>query len=201
MSILATPSHSFSHFGVIRPATRLYSDWKDQSQDSNTWSSSDDPEYQDQEDWQALLAKKDDGSYWSDFTVEDETEGPTKDAEAASAALPTEDEAADAWLDTLAALSAEEVEFNLKEADRADKVRQMEEWGFDAKTISNTLDVAMDTEREKEDVEGMRLFREESYYDDDIDLRTVESHTRVEKDPETGEPIRSQMVYVDEHTW
>jgi len=28
----------------------------------------------------------------------------------------------------------------------------------------------------------------------------VESHAKVEKDPDTGEPIRSQMVYVDEHT-
>ena len=36
------------------------------------------------------------------------------------------------------------------------------------------------------------------YLEDDVDLQTVESHTRVEKDEDTGEPIRTQMVYVDE---
>jgi len=44
-------------------------------------------------------------------------------------------------------------------------------------------------------------FQEEEfgmYVDEDVDLETVESHTRVEIDEETGEPIRQQMVYVDE---
>jgi ferredoxin len=38
------------------------------------------------------------------------------------------------------------------------------------------------------------------YLNDDEDLTTVESHKNVEVDEETGEPIRTQMVYVDEHT-
>jgi ferredoxin len=172
----------------------LFSDWNDQSQDSNAWSSSDDPEYQDQEDWQQLLARKEEGSFWSEFESSPETD----EIVATQTPVSTEEEDADAWLDTLASLSAQEVEFNLKEADRADKVRQMEEWGFTPETISNTLDVAVDDKLEQ-DVEGMKLYRQESY-EDDIDLTTVESHSRVEKDPETGEPIRSQMVYVDEHT-
>jgi len=38
------------------------------------------------------------------------------------------------------------------------------------------------------------------YLEDDIDLSEVESHATVEMDEETGMPVRSQMVYVDEHT-
>ena len=72
--------------------------------------------------------------------------------------------------------------------------------GFTSEMIGSTLDVAIDTSNEKSDeVEGMQVFREESYLDYE-DMATVESHTMVEKDEDTGEPIRSQMVYVDEHT-
>ena len=80
------------------------------------------------------------------------------------------------------------------EAERADKARQMEEWGFDAETISNTFGVAVDDSLEKPEVQGMQNFLKESYWDDDEDLKKVESHTKVERDPETGEPIRQQMV-------
>lgn len=198
---VSIPCNSFTlipQLSAVRQSTRLYSDsWDgDQSaQDSNTWSSSNDPEYQDAGDWQELLAKKDDGSFWSEF------EPSTEDSVVKESNAGTVEDAADAWLDTIASLSAEEVNFNLKEADRADKARQMEEWGFEAETIANTLDIAMDDKLEaSEEVQGMREYRQESYLDDDIDLTTVESHTRVDKDPETGEPIRSQMVYVDEHT-
>eukprot|EP00957_Ditylum_brightwellii_P080213 6100776-Ditylum_brightwellii.AAC.1 len=38
------------------------------------------------------------------------------------------------------------------------------------------------------------------YLEEDIDLEAVESHSTVEIDDETGDPVRSQMVYVDEHT-
>lgn len=199
----ALPCYSFtvrprSQFGVARKPTHLNSDsWeKDQSQDSNTWSGSNDADYQDQDDWQALLAKKSDGSYWSEFEPS-ETNGRETTEPA-----PSEVDEAEAWLDTIASLSAEEVEFNRKEADRADKARQMEEWGFEKETIANTLDVAVDDSLERsEEVKGMTAYREQSYLDDFIDLTTVESHTRVEIDEETGEAIRSQMVYVDEHTW
>ena len=145
-----------------------------------------------------MLAKKKDGSYWSEFEPSDNSINNTEQDSAPPPVVDT----AEAWLDTLASLAAEEVEFNLKEADRADKARQMEEWGFEKETIKNTLDVAVDDSLERsEEVEGMSLYREESYLDDDIDLTTVESHTRVEMDDETGEPVRTQMVYVDEHTW
>jgi ferredoxin len=183
--------HRRSSF-ASKQSSRLFSDWNDQ-QDSNTWSSSNDPEYQDQDDWQDILARKKEGSYWSDFESSSGEEIVMD-----TVVVPTEEEAADAWLETLASLSAQEVEFNIKEADRADKVRQMEEWGFDSQTISNTLDVAVNDALEQ-DVEGMKRYRQESYQDE-IDLTAVESHTQVDLDSETGEPIRSQMVYVDEHT-
>ena len=199
------------------------SEWNEPGRDANTWKSIDDDkdhhddqqqqDQDDEEDWQEMLAKRDDGSYWSEFEPsdaskqDDDDEQQNADGESSSSAVvmattTTEEEETDAWLDTLASLSAEEVEFNIKEADRADKVRQMMEWGFEAETIANTLDVAMTDDLEKEEVQGMTTYRQESYLDDDdVDLTTVESHTRVEKDPETGEPIRQQMVYVDEHTW
>ena len=76
----------------------------------------------------------------------------------------------------------------------------MEEWGFAAETIESTLDVAIDSTKEVADeVDGMKAYRESSYWDD-IDMSTVESHTQVDKDPFSGDPLRSQMVYVDEHT-
>lgn len=76
----------------------------------------------------------------------------------------------------------------------------MAEWGFDSETISNTLGIATDTSLETEDeLEGMQTYREESFLEE-IDQEAVESHTQVEVDEETGEPVRTQMVYVDEHT-
>ena len=47
----------------------------------------------------------------------------------------------------------QEVEFNLKEAERADKVRQMQEWGFDSATIQSTLGIAIDTSLEDDDID------------------------------------------------
>jgi len=176
--------------------------WSDDSQDANKWRSSDDDSAGQQDDWQETLKRKQDGEFWSSFTPSDEGEGTAGDDSTtdASASKPvTEEQEADAWLDTLASLSAEEVQFNLKEAERADTARKMEEWGFDQSVIASALDVATDSSLEDADqVEGMKAYMTESYLDE-VDLETVESHTMVEKDDETGDPIRSQMVYVDEH--
>jgi hypothetical protein len=160
-------------------------------EDSNQWRSMDEV-YEDQEDWQDIMARKKDGSFWSDFEPSEE-----KDDEAVGSADVVEEaeevDEADAWLDTLASLAAEEVNFNILEADRADKVRQMQEWGFDDTSISNTFGVAVDDTLEKEEVEGMKAFRDESYLEDE-DWKKVESHTKVDKDPDTGDPVRQQMV-------
>ena len=179
------------------------SDWDDGSQDANRWRSSDDGDASQGtasgSDWQEDLARKKDGTFWSSFqpSEEEDVDGEKPDLKKGSL---SEEEESEAWLNTLASLSAEEVEYNLREAERADKVRQMEEWGFDRTVIANALDVAVDTTlEEKDEVEGMQTYREESYLEE-VDLETVESHTKVEMDEETGEPIRSQMVYVDEHT-
>ena len=170
-------------------------DWRDSSNDSNLWASDDGFEVK--EDWQEMMARKNDGSFWSDF------EPSADDDEETKAVIDKEEEEiddADIWLDTLASISADEVEFNMAEAERADKVRQMQEWGFDDTTVSNTFGVAVDDSLEKDGmVEGMQEYREMGYIEEE-DWKTVESHTKVEKDPDTGEPIRQQMVYVDEHT-
>ena len=175
-------------------------------------------------DWQETLARKQDGSFWSSFEpglenavgdgVDDNdsnssnnnnndagaVNGSSSASKTAQVAVPNEETEAEAWLETLASLSAEEVEFNRKEADRADTARQMEEWGFDRQIIANSLGVAVDNALEESDqVKGMKEYRERSYFDE-IDLAEVESHTMVEIDEETGEPLRSQHVYVDEHT-
>lgn len=183
-------------------------DWKDTtSQDSNQWRSIDDANQDQQPDWQDVMQRKQDGTFWSSFepsSDDDDGSSPSTTVvglSSAGSASSSEERDAEAWLDTIASLSAEEVEFNLKEADRADKVRQMQEWGFTNKAISSTLGVATDLSLEvQEDVQGkMQTFREESYLEE-VDLEVVESHTRVEIDDETGEPIRNRMVYVDEHT-
>ncbi|CAB9520811.1 DNAJ heat shock N-terminal domain-containing protein [Seminavis robusta] len=181
---------------IKKTAIIVFSDWNDSSQDSNNWSSSDDAGTDAQEDWEDLLNRKNNGSFWSEFeSSEDNAVSLDINADQVE-----EVDESDAWLETLASLQAEEVEFNMKEADRADKVRQMQEWGFDSSTIESTLDVSMDSSlEEKDEVDGMKLFREESYWDEE-DMSLVESHTKVAKDPDTGETMRSQMVYVDEHT-
>ena len=90
----------------------------------------------------------------------------------------------------------------------------MEEWGFDSNEIiaaasSSSLAllddvVATDTmveQKKEEEVEMedmMQFYREDSYLED-VNQATVESHTQVPKDEVTNEPIRSQMVYVNEH--
>lgn len=172
------------------------SEWNnDAALSSNDWQSSlEGPPM----DWQDTLKKKEDGSFWTSFEETTDDEKSKLDFTGSQQVL-TEDRETEAWLDTLASISAEEVQFNMKEADRANTARQMEEWGFDKEIIAAALDISTDTSLEQDEVKGMDVYREESYLEE-VDLATVESHTRVEIDEETGEPVRAQMVYVDEHT-
>lgn len=198
LAILAGTTHAFvpqQHNNAAPTSMQMSSDWKDPSMDSNLWKSSDDESGQN-EDWQELMARKQDGSFWSEFEPTPDDDESLEGLEKASV---QEVDEADAWLAQLASISGDEVAFNMAEAERADKVRQMQEWGFDEKTIANTFNVAMDDSLEQEGmVKGMKEFVKESYVDDDVDWKSVESHTMVEKDPDSGEPVRQQMVYVDE---
>jgi hypothetical protein len=158
-------------------------DWNE-ANDSNLWTS--DENLEEKEDWQETMARRNDGSFWETFK-------PSAESNQDTVATDVVVDEAEAWLDTLQSIGAEEVEFNMAEAERADKVRQMQEWGFDDKTITNTFGVAVDDTLEKEEVEGMMAFREDSFWDDE-DWKKVESHSKVEKDPDTAEPVRQQMV-------
>lgn len=184
--------------------------YKDPSQDSNAWISADDT-YDQIGDWEDQLAKRMNGTLWSSFSVDedDENDGSTRGSSSSSSnALDVDLDDGEAWLDALSSIAAEEIEFINTEADRADKVRQMQEWGFESETIERALGVAMDESNEiDEDNVVFERFKEETaktgfgmYLDDEVDKTTVESHTMVERDDETGELIRTQMVYVDEHT-
>ena len=149
------------------------------------------------EDWQTTLKRKKDGSYWSDFEINKE------DDETFSAKTESNDKEeieTATMLDALASVEAEELSFNVNEAKRADTQRQMEEWGFDADTIASSLDVAAQ-EQQEENMENLKKYYkdEATSYILDEDLATIESHKNVEMDPDTNEPVRSQMVYVDEH--
>jgi ferredoxin len=185
---------------------RIFADKDDWSKEDNAnpWTSSDDEGYP-TEDWQDILSQQRDGTFWSSFEPSVEESG---DNTTASATVSTEsnttllDEEAESeqWLDAIRSLTSEEVEFNLREAERANTARQMEEWGFARETIMNALDIAVDSSREAMgDVKGMQMYWQQAFLEE-VDLQTVESHTKVPIDEETGEPIRSQMVYVDEHT-
>lgn len=170
-----------------RSMTKLFSEWSEEDEE-NDWNESDGAS----NEWESTVDNRQQENSWTSF---ESSEDPLQ--EKAIENSETIDE--EAWLDTLAQLTSEEVEFNIKEADRADKARQMEELGFDGNTIANTLDVATDSTLEDQ-VEGMQTYRDDVFDRDALDdLSDVESHTRVEIDEETGEPIRSQMVYVDEH--
>mmetsp|Transcript_197 Transcript_197/g.409 ORF Transcript_197/g.409 Transcript_197/m.409 type:complete len:441 (-) Transcript_197:330-1652(-) len=201
-------NHVSKRVKVMRMAGDDWSD--DDAFDSNRWRSSDDDDSDASsssskgqgDDWEDVLKSKADGSFWSSFEPSPEEEADKEfstELKADDGIQDLEDDA-EAWLSTLASISAEEVEFNMAEADRADKVRQMQEWGFDDVVIKNTFGVEVDDSLEsKDEVNGMQDYRNTMYIEDD-DLKEVESHTKVQKDPETGEPIRQQMVYVDEHT-
>lgn len=189
--LLAVSRWSVDAFSVIKtgtiqskirkPSLRSFNSWDDNdAQDPNTWmSSSWDRE---DDDWDTTLRQRKDDFYWS--------------AKTTSATTPSEeDSTAEELLDIVASQGAAEVVFNAREAERADKVRQMEEWGFDRSTIASTLDVAVAEETE----ENVQSYWEDSYLEID-DPFTVESHAKVPRDPDTNEPIRSQMVYVNEHS-
>ena len=186
-------------FSRLPPSTPRFmsSNWGDG--DSNAWQSSTDSASSN-DDWQAMLEQKRDGSFWTTFESLDDEKNQDLGEQMPLTPEDTADMAAEAWLDTIAALSAEEVEFNRKEAERAETARQMQEWGFQADVIESTLGVSMNASLETVDeLKGMEEFRQKSYLEE-VDLQTVESHTQVEIDPDTGEPVRQQMVYVDEHT-
>ena len=184
------------------------SDFDIEADDQNTWQSVDEnyQKFNAEEDWELTMSKRADGSVWSSFESSEE-EGAVDETTSEDSAV-LDDGGEEAWLDTLASITAEEIEFNLQEADRADKARQMEEWGFDKTAISSTLGVATDESLEMdEDNEVLETFRDVTketgfglYLDDEVDPETVESHTTVERDEETGDLVRTQMVYVDEVT-
>jgi hypothetical protein len=114
------------------------------------------------------------------------------------------------WIDTINQIAAEEISFINTEVDRADKLRMMQEWGFSKDTIAATLGVATDSSGEIDpnnqllstfqDITKKTGFGMVVKDVDEIDPKTVESHTTIDRDEDTGEPIRSQMVYVDEFT-
>ncbi len=182
----------------INTCLEMSDDWSDAGNDSNKWTSS-----SSNDDWQEQVDAKNDGSMWSTFDSIEEDDDAALDIAGDDDDDDDVQDDSELWLDALAAISAEEIEFNQRDNERADKARQMKEWGFDDEIIKNTFDVEVDDSREtKDEVSGMKEYREELYdnEDDYEDWNTVESHTRVERDPETGETIRQQMVYVDEHT-
>lgn len=188
----------------------LFSDIDDTNDDNiydpNRWISSDEENSLADGSWEDTLARREDGSLWSSFESSDD------DSEINSSAIDSStdvdiDGGEEAWLDSLQNIAAEEINFMTKEADRADKARQMEEMGFSSESISATLGVATDTELETDEENPLfEAFKEETAKTgfgqvvDEVDMETVESHTQVEWDDEADEPIRSQHVYVDEVT-
>eukprot|EP00590_Aulacoseira_subarctica_P009472 CAMPEP_0172425382 /NCGR_PEP_ID=MMETSP1064-20121228/31730_1 /TAXON_ID=202472 /ORGANISM="Aulacoseira subarctica , Strain CCAP 1002/5" /LENGTH=370 /DNA_ID=CAMNT_0013168193 /DNA_START=98 /DNA_END=1210 /DNA_ORIENTATION=- len=161
----------------------------------NNWSSDEIDELG--QDWKESLRLRENAN-WSLFETSDSNDDEVKTAE------NTVLDESDLWLDKLQSISFEELEFNRMENERAASVRQMQEWGFSSQVIKNSLGVAIDDKLELEDTDNrlMEDFRAVSFgmitAGMDVDLKEVESHTMVES--EEGEPIRSQMVYVDEHT-
>lgn len=188
-------------------------DNEDIEYDPNRWLSSDEQSALGDASWEGSLADREDGSLWSSFaSSEDDDDKNDNDDDDSNKIISDDDDQdiddGELWLDTLASIAADEVEFNMKEADRADKVRQMQELGFSSDSISSTLGVAVDTEQEDDESnEIFEAFKEETaktgfglMVDDEVDLQTVESHTQVEWDGEADEPVRAQHVYVDEVT-
>ena len=185
-------SKSFK-YGIIYDnisSSTLYSDNNGYSndEDSNRWISLDDSF---DPDWESKLQKRQDVSLWSSFlpSKDDVFEEGIKGSSSISSSIDGLDDG-EAWLDALASVAAEEINFIVEEADRADKLLQMQEWGFEPDTIRNTLNLAVDESLEiDEDNEVFEKFKKETaktgfsmYLNDDEDLTTVESHTTVDVD-------------------
>lgn len=201
-------THSFttSHhtFRNHRPRP-IYSDPSDDdiNFDPNRWISSDIQSSLGDNSWEQSLARSEDDG-WSSFASSDDGANLAGEDYSTTDTDGGENE----WLDALASIAADEINFISKEADRADKVRQMQEMGFSSESISSTLGVATDDELETDESNAIfEAFKEETaktgfglMVDEDVDLQLVESHTRVEWDEETDEPVRAQHVYVDEVT-
>lgn len=178
--------------------------------DSNKWISSDATGDNDDDDWEQSLENQENGSLWSSFESSgDDADVESSDEDSSETTTPPEyDDDGETFLDAIAAITADEIEFMNTEADRADKARQMQEWGFSSESISSTLGVAIDESLETDEGDEVLVkFQEETaesgfgmYLEEEVDLETVESHTTVAVDEETGYPTRSQMVFVDEHT-
>ncbi len=171
--------------------------------DPNRWISSDVQSSLGDASWEQSLARSEDDG-WSSFASSDDGTNLAGEDYSTTGIDGGENQ----WLDTLASIAADEINFISKEADRADKVRQMQDMGYSSESISSTLGVAMDDNLETDESnELFEAFKEETaktgfglMVEDDVDLQLVESHTRVEWDEETDEPVRAQHVYVDEHT-
>jgi ferredoxin len=202
------------HHQSSKPQTSsssLYANgYNSDSDDANKWQSSEIPPYGEQEDWEDAVAARQDGSLWSSFTSDEDNNNDNSldNNDNGSTTEEDVDDDGEAWLDALAKISADEIDFINVEADRADKVRQMQEMEFSSEAIAATLGVEVDESREI-DPENILFekFKEETsksgfgmYLDDEYDMETVESHTTVEIDEDTNEPVRAQMVYVDEVT-
>ena len=178
----------------------------DVNYDPNRWIGSDVQSSLGDARWEESLQRREDGSLWSSFSSSDDATSEMVSDEVKS--TTDTDGGEEAWLDALASIAADEVAFMSKEADRADKVRQMQEMGFGAESISSTLGVATDGKLETDELNVVfEAFKADTaktgfglMVDDDVDLQAVESHTRVEWDDESNEPVRSQHVYVDEVT-
>ena len=150
--------------------------------------------------WGGAINEDGTTSYESSFADDDEDEASSTTKITPIEILSEDD--GEAWLDQLAQITADEIEFIDTETERADMQRQMMERGFSSGAIEATLGLATDDALEREIFDNEAL---DGLVDDDMsmdleDLKTVESHSRVELDEETNEPIRTQMVYVDEHT-
>ena len=160
--------------------------------DPNRWIGTDDESAIGDNTWQEAVSDRANGSLWSSFASSDESE---EIVETEIQNVADEDGGEEAWLDVLAGISADEVSFMTKEAERADKARQMNELGFSAESISSTLGIATDEEMEiDQDNEVFEAFKEETaktgfglQLDEEVDMELVESHTTVEWD---GTPIQ-----------
>ena len=201
-------SHSSNHHRRQYNLSPLFSEPDnndDVNSDPNRWLSSDAEAALYDASWEE--SRREDGSLWSSFSNLNTDGGNSELISDELQSINDIDGGEDAWLDVLSSIAADEVEFMSKEADRADKVRQMQEMGFGSESISSTLGVAIDDELENDINNAVfEAFKAETaktgfglMVDDDVDLETVESHTRVELDDQ-NEPVRLQHVYVDEVT-
>jgi hypothetical protein len=139
---------------------------------------------------------------WSSFDSGDDESAPVPSSAPPStpSSAPPSFISDEVFLASISALmGSEEISFMDADSESAGKVSALQDAGIPAPLIESMTGKSLLQSEEEELVSAVLAPASPAGLTDD-ELKEVESHTTVDVDPDTEEPVRAQMVYVDEVT-